>query len=102
MYRSIHCANLTVLSALLLTASALAAPAAPGAAKTPDSVQTGSVACPAILRHSFNRLQDEAPQNLCQYAGKVVLVVTPPVTAALPVNMKDWKRCTRATRPKDW
>ncbi|MDR3369537.1 MAG: glutathione peroxidase [Rhodoferax sp.] len=32
-------------------------------------------ACPAILQHSFNRLQDEEPQNLCQYAGKVVLVV---------------------------
>jgi glutathione peroxidase len=34
-----------------------------------------SAACPAILKHSFNRLQDEAPQSLCQYAGKVVLVV---------------------------
>jgi glutathione peroxidase len=34
-----------------------------------------ATACPAILQHSFNRLQDEAPQNLCQYAGKVVLVV---------------------------
>lgn len=32
-------------------------------------------ACPAILRHQFERLQDNAPQNLCQYAGKVVLVV---------------------------
>jgi glutathione peroxidase len=32
-------------------------------------------ACPAILQHQFNRLQDETPQNLCQYAGKVVLVV---------------------------
>ncbi len=31
--------------------------------------------CPDILRHSFNRLQDETPQNLCQYKGKVVLVV---------------------------
>jgi len=31
--------------------------------------------CPAILQHQFNRLQDEAPQNLCQYAGKAVLVV---------------------------
>ncbi len=31
--------------------------------------------CPALLNHQFNRLQDEAPQNLCQYAGKVVLVV---------------------------
>ncbi|MET0543610.1 MAG: glutathione peroxidase [Variovorax sp.] len=32
-------------------------------------------ACPAILQHTFPRLQDEKPQNLCQYAGKVVLVV---------------------------
>lgn len=32
-------------------------------------------ACPAILQQQFPRLQDEAPQNLCQYAGKVVLVV---------------------------
>jgi glutathione peroxidase len=31
--------------------------------------------CPAVLKHTFNRLQDEAPQDLCQYAGKVVLVV---------------------------
>ena len=31
--------------------------------------------CPAILQQQFNRLQDEAPQNLCQYAGKVALVV---------------------------
>jgi glutathione peroxidase len=32
-------------------------------------------ACPALLKHSFNRLQDNSPQDLCQYAGKVVLVV---------------------------
>ena len=32
-------------------------------------------ACPAILNHTFERLQDEKPQSLCQYAGKVVLVV---------------------------
>ena len=31
--------------------------------------------CPAILQHQFTRLQDESPQNLCQYAGKVILVV---------------------------
>ncbi len=31
--------------------------------------------CPALLDHKFNRLQDEAPQDLCQYAGKVALVV---------------------------
>jgi glutathione peroxidase len=32
-------------------------------------------ACPALLNHTFPRLQDEAPQSLCQYSGKVVLVV---------------------------
>ena len=32
-------------------------------------------ACPAILQHKFDRLQDETPQDLCQFAGKVVLVV---------------------------
>lgn len=45
---------------------------------TPARGQTGThsaSACPAILQHSFNRLQDEAPQRLCQYAGKVLLVV---------------------------
>ncbi len=31
--------------------------------------------CPALLNHKFNRLQDDATQNLCQYAGKVTLVV---------------------------
>lgn len=31
--------------------------------------------CPALLDHRFKRLQDETPQNLCQYAGKVILVV---------------------------
>ena len=31
--------------------------------------------CPPLLQHSFNRLQDEKPQPLCQYAGKVLLVV---------------------------
>jgi glutathione peroxidase len=34
-----------------------------------------STTCPALLSHSFNRLQDESPQSLCQYAGKAILVV---------------------------
>ena len=37
--------------------------------------QTAPAACPPLLSHQFPRLQDEKPQNLCQYAGKVVLVV---------------------------
>jgi glutathione peroxidase len=48
--------------------NASAAPAAAPAAAAPAS-------CPAVLHHTFKRLQDEAPQDLCQYAGKVVLVV---------------------------
>nr|WP_316644497.1 glutathione peroxidase [uncultured Roseateles sp.] len=32
-------------------------------------------ACPALLNREAPRLQDEKQQNLCQYAGKVVLVV---------------------------
>ncbi|MGZ5181017.1 MAG: glutathione peroxidase [Ramlibacter sp.] len=31
--------------------------------------------CPALLDQTFPRLQDEKPQSLCQYAGKVLLVV---------------------------
>ena len=31
--------------------------------------------CPKLLNHQFTRLQDESPQNLCQYAGKVTVVV---------------------------
>jgi len=31
--------------------------------------------CSPLLSHTFPRLQDEAPQNLCQYQGKVIMVV---------------------------
>jgi len=36
---------------------------------------TPAAACPALLQHRFDRLQDEKPQSLCQYAGRVLLVV---------------------------
>ena len=36
---------------------------------------TGGGKCPAVLDYTVERLQDEKPQNLCQYAGQVVLVV---------------------------
>lgn len=32
-------------------------------------------ACAPLLRHRFPRLQDQAPQDLCQFAGQVLLVV---------------------------
>ena len=40
-----------------------------------DAATPAAQACPATLQHTFARLQDEKPQSLCQYAGKVVLVV---------------------------
>jgi glutathione peroxidase len=36
---------------------------------------TASATCSPLLQHRFDRLQDEKPQSLCQYAGQVVLVV---------------------------
>ncbi|WP_188381346.1 glutathione peroxidase [Oxalicibacterium faecigallinarum] len=39
------------------------------------SAMAQSNSCPATLNFKMDRLQDETPQNLCQYAGKVVLVV---------------------------
>ena len=57
---------------LLLTASLLAMVCLP----TVASVQnTAGQSCSPLLSHSFSRLQDGAPQNLCQYSGKVLLVV---------------------------
>jgi glutathione peroxidase len=32
-------------------------------------------ACSKLLQKSFKRLQDDAPQDLCQYAGRVLLIV---------------------------
>jgi glutathione peroxidase len=65
-----------LLKATLLSASALLFGAALLLAPSAAPAQTAAkAACPAVLQHQFNRLQDDAPQNLCQYAGKVVLVV---------------------------
>ncbi|RZL65278.1 MAG: glutathione peroxidase [Variovorax sp.] len=56
-------------------ALALCLGAAPASAARAAKSEPSAAACPAILQHSFLRLQDEKPQALCQYAGKVVLVV---------------------------
>lgn len=36
---------------------------------------SAAAACPPLLDHTFSVLQDGKPMPLCQYAGKVVLVV---------------------------
>lgn len=68
-------AAFSVLSALTLGFSAPAMAQSPAVAPAAVTAPTAPTACPAILKQTFNRLQDETPQNLCQYAGKVVLVV---------------------------
>ena len=40
-----------------------------------NSKAAADAKCPVVLQHTVDRLQDEKPQNLCQYAGQVVLVV---------------------------
>ncbi|SNT23237.1 glutathione peroxidase [Noviherbaspirillum humi] len=70
MFKSIILGALCAVSAA--GAMAQSAPQRPSA---PAATPAGPAACPAILNYRFNRLQDEAPQNLCQYAGKAVLVV---------------------------
>jgi glutathione peroxidase len=69
-------------TALLLSlgaaAASIAVATAPARAQAPAPAQPAAAqpaSCPALLHHTFRRLQDEAPQDLCQYAGKVVLVV---------------------------
>lgn len=37
--------------------------------------QAAQAGCSALLQKTFLRLQDEKPQELCQYAGKVLLIV---------------------------
>lgn len=54
----------------LLGAAAVLSPL-PVRAQSPAS----PAACPALLQQSIPRLQDDKPQPLCQYAGKVLLVV---------------------------
>ena len=68
--------NPTVLVFAAFAAAASAGVQAPAHAAAPAVAAAAAPAsCPALLRQNFKRLQDEAPQDLCQYAGKVILVV---------------------------
>ena len=56
----------TALALIGLTGVSMAA--TPAAAPAPAT-------CTGLLQQNFLRLQDEKPQSLCQYSGKVVVVV---------------------------
>jgi glutathione peroxidase len=62
---SIH----TLLAAALLGGLSVL----PVHAATPSPTQ--APACAPLLQHNFLRLQDEKPQALCQYSGKVLVIV---------------------------
>jgi len=51
------------------------APAARTLPAAPATTSTAPAACPSLLDRTALRLQDDAPQRLCQYAGQVALVV---------------------------
>jgi glutathione peroxidase len=61
MYRFVF----TVIGLFVALSPAHSAPESP----------TTSANCPRVLQHTVARLQDEKPQNLCQYAGQVVVVI---------------------------
>ncbi|RYX93062.1 MAG: glutathione peroxidase [Comamonadaceae bacterium] len=52
-----------------------AAPASAAGPSAPASPVQAHAACSGLLKQEFLRLQDEKPQSLCQYSGKVVVVV---------------------------
>jgi glutathione peroxidase len=55
--------------------AAAAAPLAQLTAPSPSAGGTPAADCPPLLRQNFNRLQTGEAQSLCQFRGKVLLVV---------------------------
>jgi len=65
---------------LLAAAAAPLAPVASPAAANATRAEQAALAdmpaeCPALLRYRFNRLQTGEPQSLCQFQGKVLVIV---------------------------
>lgn len=86
-----------VASASLLAGSALAqSPAAPASA----AATTYPAGCPALLRQTFDRLQDEKPQSLCQYSGKVLLIVNTASFCGFTRQYEGLEALDRKYRPK--
>ena len=63
------------LSVLALALAGLGSTAYAQSAAPATATPAATAACPALLNQSFPRLQDEKPQSLCQFSGKVLLVV---------------------------
>lgn len=61
------------LACFIATCAGVSMAQSPPAAVTDTA--TASAACPTVLKHEFNSLITDQPVPLCNYAGKVVLVV---------------------------
>lgn len=90
----------TRLAVPLLSAIASAACLLPAGASAQAAPPGGAPACPPILQHTFPRLQDEKPQALCQYAGKVVLVVNTASFCGFTPQYKGLKALDSKYRPR--
>ena len=78
-HASLRAAAVAILAGGLGLMVALPSPAraadTAGAPSAAGSRVPGAASCPVLLQRRFERLQDEKPQDLCQYAGRVLLVV---------------------------
>lgn len=59
-----------------------------------------TAACPALLQREMLRLQDEKPQALCQYAGKVLLVVNTASFCGFTSQYKDLEALSERYGPR--
>lgn len=67
--------RIALLAGLALSASGTRSAAPAPSAPVAGLIAADASACSGLLQHNFLRLQDEKPQSLCQYQGKVVVVV---------------------------
>ncbi|WP_288126277.1 glutathione peroxidase [Thiomonas sp.] len=65
--------KIVAIAASLVGYPGLSFAAQAGKAHAKSTASSGT--CPSLLNQKFPRLQDDKPIDLCQYAGKVVLVV---------------------------
>jgi glutathione peroxidase len=73
--RKIRLLRALVLAVGLGSAMLASAPVPAQAPAGPSLPAIAPANCPTVLQKTFKKLQDESEQSLCQYAGKVILVV---------------------------
>ena len=73
--RNLFLSSLTSLAVAATASAALIGLPAQAAAPDTPAALAKAQPCPAVLQQNVVRLQDEKPQSLCRYSGKVVVVV---------------------------